>query len=278
MSRRHRRVSSPALVAGLSLLVAVISSVGAASSVLAAQIHYGDFGPDLPTGLLTYTDIRESSGTTQIPPGRFGAPSLSGNTLDFDPTEFVASGTNGQGQITDVQLNGGAQVLRNQSGVAGGMTSISILEGGDFSLVGSGTAGTAVFAGLSARLDIFEVDGVAIDPFSITVSSSRNFDLAADGTSVVQPWDNGVTFDLGAALAANDISFQFGVTGLEFVMDDQLIALSESGTAAFIAKKDFVIQTGFDANPDFVVPEPSTALLMLGGLAALGWRRQERRD
>lgn len=278
MSRRSCRVFSPALCAGLSLIVAAVLSVGAASSALAAQINYGDFGPDLPTGLLTYTDIRESSGTTPIPPGRFGAPSLSGDSLDFDPTGFVASGTNGQAQITDIQLNGGVQVLRNQTGVAGGLTSLSILEAGDFSLVGAGTAGTAVFAGLSARLDIFEVDGAAIDPFSVTVSSSRTRNLAADGTNVVQPWDNGLIFDLGAALAAHNISFQFGVTGLEFVMDDQLIALSESGTAAFIAKKDFVIAPGFDENPNFVVPEPSTALLMLGGLAALGWRRQDRRN
>lgn len=265
-SRRSRR-------SWLAIRVGALILFGAGAAV-AAPIQYGSFGPDSPPGIVVYQDVEESSGTDPVPPGRYGPPSLSGDTLDFDPTEFVASATGGGGDITDVQLNFQVSVLEVNDVVAGGLETLFVSESGDFSLFGSGTAATAVTGAISIAIDILEVDGVPIAPISVFASSAVVRDLVSDGPVVLAPWSNGVLIEFGPVLVAHDIDFQFGVTLAEVVIDNQLIALAEAGSAAFIAKKDFAIEPGVVLNPDFVVPEPSTALLLSSALLALGLARR----
>jgi hypothetical protein len=51
-------------------------------------------------------------------------------------------------------------------------------------------------------------------------------------------------------------------TRAEVVIDNQLLALSELASAAFIAKKEFTFEVETHLSPN---PEPSTFLLVLSG-------------
>lgn len=255
--------------------MAVILGALAAAPSFAASIQYGDFGPAFPPGVTIYADVTESSGTDPVPPPILGSPTLTGDVLDFDPTGAVASATDGASDITDIQLNYDARILTANE-VAGGMTSLLISESGDYSLFGSGTAATRIAGGLSVDIDILEVDGQAIDPISLFASASAVRDLVGDGPVVLAPWNNAVLVEFGPTLAANDIEFDFGVTKAEIAIDDQLIAISEPSSVAFIAKKDFTISPGIQPNPGFAVPEPGAALLLLGAGGVLAARRGRR--
>lgn len=255
-------------------LAAVCCSAVVANVSLAGTIHYGDFGPDFPPGVTIYTDVQESSGTDPDSPGFYGAPTLLGDSLDFDPSGFASSSTNGTSDITDGQLNYGLSILKVNGQVAGGVTSLLISESGDFTLFGNGTAATSVAGGVSIDVDILEVDGKPISPISVFASNSIVRDLVSDGPVVLAPWNNGVLIEFAPVLAANNIDFEFGVTKAEIAIDDQLIAISEAGSVAFIAKKDFTIQPGAELNPHFEIPEPATvALLATMLVGAVAYRR-----
>lgn len=252
-----------------ALCIAILVPAGPAS---ASTLHYGDFGPDFPSGVAIYGDVRESSGTDPVPPGYYGAPSIGGDELDFDPSGFVAWSAGGNADITDGQLNLNLDVLRSNGTVAGGWTSMLIGEAGDYSLTGSGTAATQLAAGVSVSLDILEVDGTPVTPINAFASNSIQRDLVSDGPVVLAPWSNGLLFEFAPILAANNIDFTFGVTRAELVIDNQLIAMSEPGSLAFIAKKDFSIGLAGERNDTFVPVPPSiwlfgSALLGLIGIA-----------
>ncbi len=227
------------------------------TSSLAVPINYGDFGPD-PPGVTMYLAVTESSATDPVPPGRYGPPDLIGNVLDFDPTEFVAFATASNLDITDVQLNFTVMTLPGTA-----VQSLSISEEGDYTLFGSGTGVTQVAAGLAIQVDILEVDGVLLPgPLSVSASDSLSFDLIND-PGVVEPWSNGLTIDLLAALNLAEIPFELGVTKAKVVIDDQLLAISEPNSIAFIAKKDFTIDVE-------AVPEPTSLAMMMIAIAAYG--------
>jgi hypothetical protein len=238
----------------------------AATAAQAASINYGDFGPDFPPGATKYINVTESSGTDAVP--LFHPPSLSGDVLDFDPKGFVASATAGSGDNTDGQLNFDFSVLPGA-----GMTSLLVGESGDFSLFGAGTAATSVAAGLSISIEILEVDGIVLStPISTFASSSTTRDLVTDGPVLLASWSNSLLIDLGSVLTANNIDFQLGVTKAKVVIDDLLIALSESQSSALIAKKDFTITPSIQGNP---IPEPASLALFAIGAACL-FRRGDR--
>lgn len=252
MATRHRRLSSGLLIFTLALF---FSSPSSASAIL-----YGDFGPDLPSGTVMYQDVQENSYTDPGP--LYGAPSLGGNLLDFDPSAFAASGLDGGLDITDAQLNLTMMIVEIDDSVASGLQSLQISESGDYSLLGLGTAVSSVSAALSVLVHIFEVDGAAITPIETFASVSLARDLSTHGPAALAPWALSLMIDFDALLGENQVEFELGVTKAELAIDNQLVAISERGSVSFIAKKDLMLQPTIRDGFPISVAEPSAALLL----------------
>ena len=234
-----------------------------ACAVEGGIINYGD-SPLLPPGV-RFLQVTESSATDDVP--LYGPPDYFSVGMDFDPTNFVAAGTNGPADITNGQLNFG--VKGNTTPLLVAIDQISLFEAGDYTLVGVGTSATQVLAGAIMRVTVTEIDGVPRAPLNLTpVNASVGFNLAAN-PGVVQPWSLGLSMNIDAQLAGMGIPFVAGATEIEVVIDDELLALSETSSIASIAKKDFRIDVVTE-----VIPEP--AALTWAGLALCGLSRRRR--
>ena len=237
------------------LAVACLAATALLSSAAAraATINYGNFGP-VPPGV-TFEQVKEFSGTDPVP--LFGPPDPFSVGLDFEPT-FVATSNGGASDITDGQLNFGilAPVV--------GISSVSLFEGGDFHLVGAGTAATQALAGAYLSITVTHINGAPRPggPLNLPpVNASVGFNLLANpGTN--QPWSLGLTAPIN--LPQGQIA-----TRVEVAINNTLITLTEAGSLSFIAKKDFRIST----TPN--IPEPATLMLTgLAGVISLAFRRR----
>jgi hypothetical protein len=246
---RRTRSSIPLL---WILLVALVGAPGTAS---AASILYGNFGP-VPPGV-SFEDVEESSGTDTVP--LYGPPELFAVGLDFDPTSLVAMATGGAQDVTDGQLN-----FTIDSDPLVAITGISVFEAGDYSLSGAGTMATGVSAGVTLRASVTQINGVDVAPISLApVNGSVSFNLASNA-AVLSPWSLGVSLNVAGQLPEGQHATQ-----VEVVIDNLLLALSETSSTAFIAKKDFKVTT-----ETTVIPEPSTLALLLGAVGAIAATRR----
>jgi hypothetical protein len=246
------------------LMLAGCSLFATTGKTLAAPINYGDFN-----GLnLSYLQVTETVNTPGDTAPLYGAPTLIGDQLDFNPKGFSAGAVNGNLDITDGQLN-----FTLLSNLGRAITDLAVSEGGDFTLLGTGTAATNVgFAISLATVKVLAVDGINLGaPVSltpVTASSTRNL-ITHPG--IGQLWDLTNNYDVNAALINAGVPFSLGATKIEVAINDTLTAISETGTIAFIAKKDFVLISAT------VIPEPSsTALLAVTAIAGAVTRRRRR--
>ncbi|MBT8045729.1 MAG: PEP-CTERM sorting domain-containing protein, partial [Pontiella sp.] len=132
-------------------------------------------------------------------------------------------------------------------------------ERGDFSL--SGFSNDA-YADVSASffVEILEVDGVAL-PQPLNASTAMTFNPNANGSFLLSAggvplydgiWSGDMMIDIEDLLVQNGITFVNGATKIHMELDNTLTALSQAGTSAYIAKKDF---QGFSVT---AIPEPAT--------------------
>lgn len=264
MTRATRRFSSASACA---LAFALVGLVSAAAQ--AASINYGNFGP-IPPGVV-FEGVTESSGTDPVP--LYGPPTPFAVGLDFDPIGFVATTANGGADLTDGQMNFTVSGNVNLPNVVG-VDAISLFEAGDYTLAGFGTPATSVFAGAILRATVTHINGLPVlgGPINlIPVNASVGFSLP--GVAIAQPWGLGLFLDVGAQLAGLGYGPNDRATKVEVAINNSLVATSQPGTIAFIAKKDFRISIVPDPGQ---VPEPTAVALAGMALCGLGFAGRKR--
>ena len=265
-----RRTSRVFITASIALCVAFLLTLFA-NSALAVSINYGDFAG----ATVIYKQVTEDSATDPTP--LFGPPTVNGDQLDFNTPNFNANSNNGgAADVTDGQLN-----FSIWSSLPNVVEVFMMTEAGDYTLFGTGTSATAVSVSTPTTISIIEVDGAAIAP-AVTVSTNMiftpaqtgappDYDLANEPGVGVQ-WSGKLMFDVKQALIDAGVNFISGATKVDVVLDNILVAASESGTVASISKKDL---DGFTVTANMPIPEPSTIVLL--GLALAGLLLQRRR-
>ncbi|MCC7351983.1 MAG: PEP-CTERM sorting domain-containing protein [Phycisphaerales bacterium] len=236
--------------------IAAMVVCAAGSMAQAAIISYGNFsGADVD-----YIAVTESSGTDAVP--LFDTPAIITNSLDFDPKSFVSYASNGTADVTDGQLNFDIVAHAGK-----GITNVTLNERGDYTLVETGTASTSVNAGAVVFVKITEINNIPLAGNQIISIPAVNatYHDALPGAEVSTPWKFplGLHVNVAAALGPNQTA-----TRVQVVLNNTLTSTSEASTLAFIAKKDFVVDT------DVTVPEPAAlGMLAIAGLALLRQRR-----
>jgi hypothetical protein len=272
-----------AILAGAALFLLMISQPS-----LGAQINYGSFMGDH----VTYVNVTEDSGADEPLP-LFGAPTVTGDSIDFNPVGFDATSANGGSDITDSNL---VFMVTAKSGSR--IQSLTFSESGDTTLAGNvtpGSMGTASAVFASGVLDIHEVNFMGINhisvPFALTFSpSGGTYFLGTDGGGgpIFQTqWNGSVTIPVEDILIANGIPIPPGVidpdggaTKISIDLDNVLVAVSEPGTSATIGKRDFggiVIRVNVPTEPggEPEIPEPTSVVLVGFGLTALMLGRRD---
>jgi len=231
-----------------------------------------DYGSRVGT-TVRYDGIREDS-PTDAPP-LYGAPTIVGDLLDFNPPSFSSSSSGPGGvDVTDGTLSFDIQALQGRF-----ISAISVHESGDFTLTGNGGVGTMAAIQAHIFIDIIEIDGHAPTQAlnavgSMTFSpSDGNWNLQDDGPGpiVSGTWTGSFSLDVNEFLIERGEPFVGGVTGARFEMDNLLMTLSEFGTSATVGKKDV------DILGVTVIPEPASGGLLGLGLLGLAFHRNRRR-
>lgn len=244
--------------------VALLLVVGGFASGASALL-YGDFMD--PTGTVSYQNVQDVN-------GRFGAPNVSANSLDFTPVNYEAqcsvcpTGVQTTDTLTmDIQATSGQQISQ-----------LAINEGLDYTLQSFDAAGFAsVSVVANIFIDITEVNQVSVNGLNavIPVVFSPSFNQSVFGFGI----QTGILTGTSGAIDIAQIIANAGGSGeatrISISFDNTLTAFhGGSGGLAQIRKRDtdFVSLTinGGLAN----VPEPGTALLLMGGLAALASRKR----
>ncbi len=246
MSRDNRTRFSSLALFGFVLLIA--------RGVDAAPIVHGTF----PALTVDDLGVQEESATDPLQgsfpgPGLFGAPTVSGDVMDFNPQNFAASSTGLASDQTDSNLKFLVMAHANKS-----INVISFAEAGDTTLTGlAGEAQTTVGAVITAEITELNIGGV-LTPVSINLpqvvlgfAPQSSFLLSADGAGTKGWTGNGVLNLL-----------PYGVVTKVFVsLDNTLSAASLAGTSAFIQKKDAdaVVITTVTGE----IPEPSSVAIAM---------------
>jgi hypothetical protein len=267
-----QRMSPICILAGIALLSALASR-----PAVGAQINYGShMGTDV-----TYVNVTEDSGADEPLP-LFGAPTVTGNSIDFNPVGFDAGSTGEGSDITDSNL-----VFMVVAKAGNRIDSMTFREAGDTTQAGNvtpGSMGTASAVFASGVLDIHEVNFQGINhisvPFSLTFSpSGGTYFLVTDGGGgpiYNTQWTGSATLPIDDILIANGYASDQGATKISIDMDNTLVATSEPATSAAIAKKD-VGGIGIAVMTSRVVPEPTSMSLAAIALAVSAWLARGRR-
>jgi hypothetical protein len=227
----------------------------------AATIDYGNyFGTNFE-----YQQVTEGSVTSPLP--LYGPPTVVDDSLVFNPADFGATGSNGAVQITDGTLT---TTIIAQDGAT--IDQINVNEAGDYTLVGTpASTSTSVSVAAPVFLQIIGINGVGVSPIDVNTNvvftpDGGDYNLLDNPGAGIQ-WTGSLAENIDAALAADDVSGK--ATEVIYTMDNDLTAISQTGTIAFIQKKtaDGVVITA--------VPEPvSIGWISFAGLALLRRRKK----
>ena len=230
-----RLVMPPVRAAAVLLVVGLLSRAAPA-----APISYGNhMGTHVTYVAVTETDISAD------PVPLFGPPSVTGDSMDFNPIGFDAESTGAGSDDTAASLD---FMVTAKSGSRIGRVSLN--EAGNTTLGGNvtpGSMGTGSSVVAGGTLLIQEVDFATITPisvpFALTFSpSGGTYFLGTDGGGGAlfnTQWTGSVTLDINAILVANGFVLapgpldpNSGATKVSIDLDNTLETDSEAGTSA----------------------------------------------
>jgi hypothetical protein len=263
----HDAVAKSALLFSFALAIA-LAPLARVPSAIAVPINYGSHVGTT----VTYVNVTEDT-TTSDPTPLFGAPVVSGNSIDFNPVGFDAQ-TMGAGgnDVTGARLT---FTLQAHPGRA--VNNISFSEAGDTTLAGAGTDATGTSVTASGTITISAVDGAAITPLvrpiALTFSpSGGTYGLGTDGGGgpiFFSQWTGSLVVNIGQILTQAGVPFTFGASTASIDLVNTLTATSQAGTVSGINKQDF---GGISITVN--IPEPATAILVVFAMAAAALMRR----
>jgi hypothetical protein len=229
-------------------------------STTANAVVYGDF---MGTSV-EFIGVQDQNGL-------FGAPFVSGDSLDFSPNAFEAdcsldpacppTPTTVDDTLTiTIQANGGSFI-----------DDVLLTEAGDTTLQSFTGAFAATVVTATVFVDIFQINGVNVNNINgnavmvFTQNGQYESDDEGYGTHI---WTGSLLIDIDQIIADAGATGQ--ATRIQLNLDNTLTAFGASGATARIEKKDI------DGLAITVVPEPGTALLLGLGLVALRTTRPSR--
>lgn len=233
----------------------------------ASAISYGDYDDVANGGMVRFLDVRDVDGL-------YGAPTVSLNSIDFTPSQFQAACSVCPGGVTtddiisfDIQAVAGQQI-----------SEITINEGLDYSVLAfGGGAFASALVNATLFIDITEVDGQAINGINANApasfSPSNNVSVFGPSGTASGVIIGSLTLDLQQILADNGLQGS-EATRVTVSLDNTLQAFHDGGGSASIRKRDTDFVSLTIVGDSTVVPEPSTALLLGAGLAALAMHRR----
>ena len=253
----------------LFTLLSSVSPVGPRAA--AAPINYGTHAGTH----VVFGDVSEEAGLGDTGP-LFGAPTVTGNSIDFNPAGFDAATQNAG---NDTTLSSFSFTLTANPGTW--IRRVTFSEAGDATLAGNvapGSTATSTAVSASGTIEIREVNFLPINPvisapFTLTFSpSGGTYFLGTDGGGgpiFHSQWSGSVTIPVEDILLANGINT--GATRVVIDLDNSVTAASEAGTSAQVDIKDFgAVVIRADAP---IIPEPGS-LPFAAALAALTLRRR----
>jgi len=210
-------------------------------------------------GLVSFSDIVQSTQTPNDPPNLYGAADTSApNKLIFShPNSFAATATG----VGGVDVTDGFLTFSVTADPGTWATGISLVEGGSWSLIPTLPGNQAGVRG-SGSIRITGVNGAPVAGPIFPISFADTFDQA-DTPPDSANWVGGFAQGFG--------SVNGKVTAFDVSMNNRLFALSEAGFS-FIDKKNITFNVRTE-----MVPEPSTALLGLMAFSGLGLIAVRRR-
>ena len=244
------------------LVAFLVLTLGIAGTALAAPISYGNVSGDS----VVYQQLFEDSSTD---PGAtlYGAPTVSGDALLFNPSFSASASVAGTSDMTDGQLSGYIHATNNSR-----IESVVFQEYGDFSLIGAGGAGTYTMIAATFHVNVIQIDGADLTiPIyhtqSMTFAPGSFWSLPAD-MGLGTPFSGAVYIDVNQVII--DGGYIGKATKVQFSLDNILVAASDGGIAT-IAKKAL---NGFAVTTATDIPEPATISVMACGALALVRRRR----
>jgi len=235
-------------------LAAVVALSAFAAGPATAEIIHGDFAGST----VNFLDVTEGI------EGYFGAPTVSGDSLSFSIVNLDEESQDGGIGFTDASLS-----FEVESQSLEGITTLTLEESGAYALAGIGTEVTRVAVAAIFSINILEVDGVAFSGESQIATGVQLFDAnLIDSPGIGQAWQATAELDVAALAQGLNPDITGAITRASVVIDNQLLAISEDGTLAFVDKK------GFDVV--ITVPEPASISLLAFGSLCIGARRLRR--